>query len=82
MIPAARTLRDAVLQLPDEERAWLAAEILSSLDGRRIRESKPPGRTRSTADRIELVPVRLMKEMRGFAKGIDTSSFKRDADRL
>jgi AbrB family looped-hinge helix DNA binding protein len=33
-------------------------------------------------DRIELVPVRPMKEMRGFAKGIDTSSFKRDPDRL
>jgi AbrB family looped-hinge helix DNA binding protein len=33
-------------------------------------------------DRIELVPVRPMKEMRGFAKGIDTSSFKRDPDRF
>lgn len=29
----AQTLRDAVLQLSDEDRAWLAAEILSSLDG-------------------------------------------------
>jgi AbrB family looped-hinge helix DNA binding protein len=33
-------------------------------------------------DRIELVPVRPMKEMRGFAKGIDTSAFKRDPDRF
>ena len=29
----AHALRDAVLQLPDEDRAWLAAEILASLDG-------------------------------------------------
>jgi putative addiction module component (TIGR02574 family) len=33
MITEAHTLRDAVLQLPEEDRAWLAAEILASLDG-------------------------------------------------
>lgn len=33
MITAAQSLRDAVLQLPEEDRAWLAAEILASLDG-------------------------------------------------
>jgi putative addiction module component (TIGR02574 family) len=33
MMMEAHTLRDAVLQLPDEDRAWLAAEILASLDG-------------------------------------------------
>ncbi len=32
-------------------------------------------------DRIELVPVRPVKELRGFAKGIDTS-VPRDGDRL
>ena len=32
-------------------------------------------------DRIELVPERDIKAMRGFLKGIDTS-FKRDEDRL
>lgn len=30
-------------------------------------------------DRIELVPVRPMREMRGFLKGMD-SSFERDED--
>jgi putative addiction module component (TIGR02574 family) len=33
MIRETHTLRDAVLQLPDEDRAWLAVEILASLDG-------------------------------------------------
>jgi len=33
MMTAAHTLRDAVLQLPEEDRAWLAAEILASLEG-------------------------------------------------
>jgi AbrB family looped-hinge helix DNA binding protein len=32
-------------------------------------------------DRIELIPVRALREMRGFLKGIDTS-VKRDPDRL
>ena len=32
-------------------------------------------------DRIELIPVRPIKEMRGFLKGIDTS-VAREADRL
>ena len=31
-------------------------------------------------DRIELIPVRSVKEMRGFLKGIDTT-VKREADR-
>ena len=31
-------------------------------------------------NRIELIPVRPMREMRGFLKGIDTS-VERDADR-
>ena len=31
-------------------------------------------------DRIELIPVRRMKDMRGFLKGIDTS-VERDEDR-
>ncbi len=32
-------------------------------------------------DRIELIPLRPMKEMRGFLKGIDTT-IAREADRL
>lgn len=32
-------------------------------------------------DRIELIPVRPIKELRGFLKGIDTT-MKREADRL
>ncbi len=32
-------------------------------------------------DRIELIPLRPIKEMRGFLKGIDTT-VKREADRL
>lgn len=32
-------------------------------------------------DRIELIPVRPIKEMRGFLKGIDTR-VKREADRI
>jgi AbrB family looped-hinge helix DNA binding protein len=32
-------------------------------------------------DRIELIPVRPIKRMRGFLKGIDTS-IKREADRV
>ena len=32
-------------------------------------------------DRIELIPLRPMKEMRGFLKGIDTT-VEREADRL
>ncbi|MFI5338828.1 MAG: AbrB/MazE/SpoVT family DNA-binding domain-containing protein [Candidatus Methylomirabilales bacterium] len=32
-------------------------------------------------DRIELIPVRPIKEMRGFLKGIDTT-VEREADRL
>jgi AbrB family looped-hinge helix DNA binding protein len=32
-------------------------------------------------DRIELIPVRSIREMRGFLKGIDTS-VERDPDRL
>ncbi len=32
-------------------------------------------------DRIELIPVRPIKEMRGFLKGIDTT-VKREADRV
>ena len=32
-------------------------------------------------NRIELIPVRPMKKMRGFLKGIDTS-VKRDKDRV
>jgi len=32
-------------------------------------------------NRIELIPIRPMKEMRGFLKGIDTS-VKRDKDRV
>ncbi len=32
-------------------------------------------------DRIELIPVRRMKEMRGFLRGIDTS-IERDPDRV
>ena len=31
--------------------------------------------------RIELIPIRMMKEMKGFLKGIDVS-FNRDDDRL
>ncbi len=33
------------------------------------------------ADRIELIPVRSAKEMRGFLKGIDTR-IEREADRV
>jgi putative addiction module component (TIGR02574 family) len=33
MMTAAHALRDAILQLPEEDRAWLAAEILASLEG-------------------------------------------------
>jgi AbrB family looped-hinge helix DNA binding protein len=33
-------------------------------------------------NRIELVRVLSMREMRGFVKGLDTSSFERDPDRL
>ena len=32
-------------------------------------------------DRIELIPVRRMKDMRGFLRGID-STVERDADRV
>jgi AbrB family looped-hinge helix DNA binding protein len=32
-------------------------------------------------DRIEIIPVRKLKDMRGFAKGIDTS-VPRDKDRV
>jgi AbrB family looped-hinge helix DNA binding protein len=32
-------------------------------------------------DRIELIPIKPMKELRGFLKGIDTT-VKRDKDRL
>ncbi len=32
-------------------------------------------------NRIELIPIRPMKKMRGFLKGIDTS-IKRDKDRV
>ena len=32
-------------------------------------------------DRIELIPIRPVTEMRGFAKGIDTS-VEREADRV
>jgi AbrB family looped-hinge helix DNA binding protein len=32
-------------------------------------------------DRIELIPLRPIKEMRGFLKGVDTT-VKREADRL
>ena len=32
-------------------------------------------------DRIELIPVRRMKEMRGFLRGID-STVERDSDRV
>jgi len=32
-------------------------------------------------NRIELIPIKPMKEMRGFLKGIDTN-VKRDKDRL
>ena len=32
-------------------------------------------------DRIELIPVKRMKDMRGFLRGIDTS-VDRDADRV
>jgi len=32
-------------------------------------------------ERIELIPLRPMKEMRGFLKGIDTT-IQREADRL
>ena len=32
-------------------------------------------------DRIELIPIRHMKEMRGFLRGIDTS-VERDPDRV
>lgn len=32
-------------------------------------------------DRIELIPIRRMKEMRGFLRGIDTS-VEREPDRL
>lgn len=33
-------------------------------------------------DRIELIPVRPMREMRGFAKGLNASLFEREDDRL
>ncbi|HEX7181360.1 MAG TPA: addiction module protein [Thermoanaerobaculia bacterium] len=33
MTATAQALREAVLNLPDEDRAWLAAELLASLDG-------------------------------------------------
>ena len=32
-------------------------------------------------DRIELIPVRLVRQMKGFLKGIDTS-VEREADRI
>jgi AbrB family looped-hinge helix DNA binding protein len=32
-------------------------------------------------DRIEVIPVKLMSQMRGFLKGIDTT-VKRDEDRI
>jgi len=32
-------------------------------------------------DRIELIPIRPMSEMKGFLKGLD-ASFERDKDRL
>ncbi len=35
----------------------------------------------SYQNRIELIPIRPMKKMRGFLKGIDTS-VKRDKDRV
>ena len=33
------------------------------------------------ADRVELIPVRLVQEMRGFLRGMDTT-IERDSDRL
>jgi len=33
-------------------------------------------------NRIELVRVLSMREMRGFVKGLDTSTFERDPDRV
>ena len=33
------------------------------------------------ADRVELIPVRPMREMRGFLRGMDTT-IEREADRL
>lgn len=33
-------------------------------------------------NRIELVRVLPMREMRGFVKGLDTSTFERDLDRV
>ena len=48
-------------------------ESLSLLPGQRVQ-------TILYRDRIELIPLRPVKEMRGFLKGIDTS-VDREADR-
>lgn len=53
---------------------------------RKVRESlgiRPGARFQvfQFGDRIELVPVRKLSEMRGFAKGIDTD-VPRDEDRV
>ena len=55
----------------------IPSEIRKSLDikpGQKIRVIQ-------FGNRIELVPVKDISEMRGFAKGIDTS-FEREEDRL
>lgn len=47
MTATAQALRDAVLNLPEEDRAWLAAELLASLDG-------PPDPDAEAAWKIEI----------------------------
>jgi len=49
-------------------------EKLSLLPGQKIQAI-------AYGDRIELIPVRPIKEMRGFLKGIDTT-VEREADRV
>lgn len=58
-------------------------EVVIPEDVRESMHIRPGQKVRVFAygDRIELVPVRQMREMRGFLKGIDTS-VPRDGDRV
>ncbi|HWM89488.1 MAG TPA: AbrB/MazE/SpoVT family DNA-binding domain-containing protein [Thermoanaerobaculia bacterium] len=59
-----------VVDIPEEAR-----ETLGLQPGERLRVFH-------LDDRIELIPIRPMREMRGFVEGLDTSTFERDPDRL
>jgi AbrB family looped-hinge helix DNA binding protein len=58
-------------------------QVVIPKDVRRMAGIKPGQKMQviSFGERIEFVPVRLAKELRGFLKGIDTSA-KRNLDRL